>query len=135
MLNKIIVMGRLTRDPESKGTASGISAAAFTLACDRDYKTQDGKPETDFIDCIAWRGTADFVLKHFAKGRLLAVEGRLQVNTWTADDGSKRKNPQIIAERVYFADSKPKQGDADDTAYTTPAEAGFAAVDDAELPF
>lgn len=135
MLNKIIVMGRLTRDPESKSTASGISAAAFTLACERDYAPQGHDREVDFIDCIAWRGTADFVLKHFAKGRMLAVEGRLQINTWTADDGSKRKNPQIVAESVYFADSKPKQGDADDSAYTTPAEAGFTAVEDAGLPF
>lgn len=135
MLNKIIVMGRLTRDPERKNTASGISAAAFTLACDRNYAPQGGERETDFIDCIAWRGTADFVLKHFAKGRMLAVEGRLQINTWTADDGSKRKNPQIVAETVYFADSKPKQGDADDSAFTTAADADFTAVNDEELPF
>ena len=135
MLNKIIVMGRLTRDPERKNTASGISAAAFTLACERDYAPQGKEREADFIDCIAWRGTADFVLKHFAKGRMLAVEGRLQINTWTADDGSKRKNPQIVAENVYFADSKPKQGDADDSAFTTPADAGFTMVNDEELPF
>lgn len=135
MLNKIIVMGRLTRDPERKPTASGISAAAFTLACDRDYAPQGQERETDFLDCIAWRGTADFVLKHFAKGRMLAVEGRLQINTWTADDGSKRRSPQIVVESVYFADSKPKQGDADDAEYTAPAAADFTAVDDAELPF
>ena len=135
MLNKIIVMGRLTRDPEKKNTASGISAAAFTLACERDYVAQGQEREVDFIDIIAWRGVADFVLKHFTKGRMLAVEGRLQINQWTADDGSKRKAAQIVAENVYFADSKPKQGDADDAAYTTPADAGFTAVDDAELPF
>lgn len=135
MLNHITIMGRLTRNPESKGTASGISAAAFTLACERDYAAQGQERDVDFIDCIAWRGTADIVLKNFTKGRMMAVDGRLQIGTWTADDGSKRKNAQINVERVYFADSKPKQGDADDAAYTTPAEAGFTAVNDAELPF
>lgn len=135
MLNKIIVMGRLTRDPERKATASGITATTFTLACERDYAAQGQERDVDFIDCIAWRGTAEFVLKHFAKGRMLAVDGRLQINQWTADDGSKRRAAQIVAESVYFADSKPKQGAADDAAYTAPADAGFTAVEDAELPF
>ena len=98
-------------------------------------RPQGQEREVDFIDFIAWRGTADFVLKHCTKGRMFTVEGRLEINTWIADDGSKRKNPQIVAHRVYFADSKPKQGDADDSAYIAPADAGFTAVDDAELPF
>lgn len=131
MLNQIIIMGRLTRDPESKGTASGISAATFTLACERDYAPQGQERDVDFIDCIAWRGTAEFVLRNFAKGRMLAVEGRLQINTWTANDGSKRKNPQIIVERVYFADSKPKE------EAQAPVEGGSfgTEVDVPELPF
>lgn len=137
MLNKIIVMGRLVRDPESKPTASGISCAAFTLACERDYVPQGQERETDFLDCVAWRCTADFALKHFTKGRMAVVEGRLQINHWTATDGSKRKSAQIAAERVYFADSKPQRGEADDTSHipATPADAGFTAVEDAELPF
>lgn len=137
MLNKIIVMGRLTRDPERKATASGISAAAFTLACERSYAPQGKEREVDFIDCIAWRGAADVVLKHFAKGRMMAVEGRLQINPWTAEDGSKRRSAQIVAENVFFADSRPGRDDADDTSDmpTAPADAGFTPVEDAELPF
>ena len=137
MLNKIIAMGRLVRDPENKPTASGISCAAFTLACERDYVPHGQEREADFLDCVAWRGAADFALKHFTKGRMAVVEGRLQINRWTATDGSKRKSAQIVAERVYFADSKPQCGEADDTSHmpTAPADAGFTAVEDAELPF
>lgn len=137
MLNKIIVMGRLVRDPESKPTASGVSCAAFTLACDRDYVPKGQEREADFLDCVAWQRAADFAQMHFVKGRMAVVEGRLQINHWTATDGSKRKAAQIAAERVYFADGKPRRGEADDTSHmpATPAEAGFTAVEDAELPF
>lgn len=135
MLNKICIQGRLTRDPQKINTASGISGAAFTLACERDYAPPGHELEVDFLDFVARKSVADFVLKHCTKGRMFTVEGRLEINTWIADDGSKRKNPQIVANRVYFADSKPKQGDADDSAYTTQAEAGFSAVEDAGLPF
>ena len=116
MLNKIILMGRLTRDPELRRTQSGTAVASFTLAVDRDYKPQDGERETDFIDVVAWRGTAEFVFKYFSKGRMAVVEGRLQVRDWTDKDGAKRRNTEVIADSVYFGDSK-KVSESD-----TPAE-------------
>ena len=100
-------MGRLTKDPELRHTNSGVPVASFTLACDRDFTDkQSGEKETDFIDIVAWRGTAEFVSKHFTKGRMAAVSGRLQVRTWTDKDGNKRRNAEVQAENVYFADSK-----------------------------
>ena len=106
MLNKIILMGRLTRDPELRRTQSGTAVASFTLAVDRDYKPQDGERETDFIDIVAWRGTAEFVSKYFTKGRMAVVEGRLQVRDWTDKDGNKRRSTEVVADNVYFGDSK-----------------------------
>ena len=106
MLNKIILMGRLTRDPELRRTQSGTAVASFTLAVDRDYKPQDGERETDFIDIVAWRGTGEFVSKYFTKGRMAVVEGRLQVRDWKDKDGNKRRSTEVIADNVYFADSK-----------------------------
>ena len=106
MLNKIILMGRLTRDPELRKTGSGTAVTSFTLAVDRDFKTQDGEKETDFIDIVAWRGTAEFVFKYFAKGRMAVVEGRLQIRNWTDKDGGNRRSAEVIAESVYFGDSK-----------------------------
>ena len=115
MLNKIILMGRLTRDPELRRTQSGTAVASFTLAVDRDYKPQDGERETDFIDIVAWRGTGEFVSKYFSKGRMAVVEGRLQVRDWTDKDGNKRRSTEVVADNVYFGDSKrPESG--------TPAE-------------
>ena len=115
MLNKIIRMGRLTRDPELRRTQSGTAVASFTLAVDRDYKPQDGERETDFIDIVAWRGTGEFVSKYFSKGRMAVVEGRLQVRDWTDKDGNKRRSTEVVADNVYFGDSKrPESG--------TPAE-------------
>ena len=115
MLNKIILMGRLTRDPELRRTQSGTAVASFTLAVDRDYKPQDGERETDFIDIVAWRGTGEFVSKYFTKGRMAVVEGRLQVRDWTDKDGNKRRSTEVVADNVYFGDSKrPESG--------TPAE-------------
>lgn len=125
MLNKIIVMGRLVRDPESKPTASGISCAAFTLACERDYVPQGQERETDFLDCVAWRGTADFALKHFTKGRMAVVEGRLQIRDWTDRDGNKRRSAEVIADNVYFGDSKRDAAEAGG-AYAPPS-GGYAA--------
>ena len=116
MLNKIILMGRLTRDPELRKTGNGTAVTSFTLAVDRDYKPQDGERETDFIDVVAWRGTAEFVFKYFYKGRMAVVEGRLQVRDWTDKDGAKRRSTEVIADSVYFGDSK-KVSDSD-----TPAE-------------
>ena len=106
MLNKIILMGRLTRDPELRKTGNGTAVTSFTLAVDRDYKPQDGERETDFIDVVAWRSTAEFVSKYFTKGRMAVVEGRLQVRDWTDKDGAKRRSTEVIADSVYFGDSK-----------------------------
>ena len=106
MLNKIILMGRLTRDPELRTTQSGTKVAGFALAVERDYKDQSGEKETDFIDVVAWRGTAEFVSKYFTKGRMAVVEGRLQIRDWTDKDGGKRRSAEVIAENVYFGDSK-----------------------------
>ena len=106
MLNKIILMGRLTRDPDLRRTQSGTAVASFTLAVDRDYKPQDGERETDFIDIVAWRGTGEFVSKYFTKGRMAVVEGRLQVRDWTDKDGNKRRSTEVVADNVYFGDSK-----------------------------
>ena len=106
MLNKIILMGRLTRDPELRRTQSGTAVASFTLAVDRDYKPQDGERETDFIDIVAWRGTGEFVSKYFTKGRMAVVEGRLQVRDWKDKDGNKRRSTEVVADNVYFGDSK-----------------------------
>lgn len=106
MLNKIILMGRLTRDPELRHTQSGTAVAAFSLAVDRDFKDQSGERETDFIDIVSWRGTAEFVSKYFTKGRMAVVEGRLQMRDWTDRDGNKRRSFEVLASSVYFGDSK-----------------------------
>lgn len=106
MLNEIILMGRLTRDPELRHTQSGTKVASFALAVDRDYKDASGEKETDFIDIVAWRATAEFVSKYFTKGRMAVVKGRLQIRDWTDKDGGKRRSAEVVAESVYFADSK-----------------------------
>lgn len=113
MLNKIILMGRLTRDPELRRTQSGTAVTSFSLSVDRDFKGQDGEKETDFIDIVAWRNTAEFVSKYFTKGRMAVVEGRLQIRDWTDKDGGKRRSAEVIAENVYFADSKKAVSDSD----------------------
>ena len=110
MLNKIVLMGRLTRDPELRRTNSGAAVTSFTLAVDRDFKGQNGEKETDFIDVTCWRNTAEFVSKYFAKGRMAVVEGRLQMRDWTDKDGNKRRNAEVVADNVYFADSKSDAG-------------------------
>lgn len=106
MLNKIFIMGRLTRDPELRRTQSGIAVTSFTLAVDRDFKSQSGEKETDFIDVVAWRTTAEFVHKYFSKGRMAVVEGRLQMRDWTDKDGNKRRNAEVLADNIYFGDAK-----------------------------
>jgi len=111
MLNKIIIMGRFTRDPELRRTQSGTAVTSFAVAVDRDHKTQGGEKETDFIDVVAWRSTAEFVAKHFTKGRMAVVEGRLQMRDWTDRDGNKRRSAEVIADNVYFADSKREGSD------------------------
>ena len=107
MLNHITIMGRLTRDPELRRTGSGIAVASFSVAVDRDFGGRDGgEKETDFIDCVAWRQTGEFVSKYFTKGRMIVVSGRLQMRNWTDKDGNKRRSAEIVADNVYFGDSK-----------------------------
>ncbi len=107
MLNHIVIMGRLTRDPELRRTSSGIAVASFTLAVDRDFGSRDGgERETDFIDCVAWRQTGEFVSKYFAKGRMAVVSGRLQIRNWTDKEGNKRRTAEVVADNVYFGESK-----------------------------
>ena len=133
-LNKIILMGRLTRDPELRHTQSGTSVASFTLAVDRDFKDkQSGEKATDFIDIVAWRNTADFVSSYFSKGRMAVVEGRLQVREWTGTDGSKRRNAEVIADNIYFADSKRE--DTQRNAPLPSEQMTEVEDDNGELPF
>lgn len=107
MLNHITIMGRLTRDPELRRTGSGIAVASFAVAVDRDFADkQTGEKETDFIECVAWRQTGEFVSKYFTKGRMIVVDGRLQIRGWTDKDGNKRRTAEIVADNVYFGDSK-----------------------------
>lgn len=110
MLNKIIVMGRLVRDPELRTTGSGQSVVSFRVAVDRDFKSPNGEKETDFIDCVAWQKTAEFVAKYFQKGKLAAVEGRLQIRPWTDKTGGKRYATEIVANNVYFGASRTEDG-------------------------
>ena len=133
MLNRIIVMGRMTRDPELRRTNSGTAVASFTVAVDRDFKTQSGEKETDFIDVVAWRNTAEFVSKYFSKGRMAVVEGRLQLRDWTDKEGNKRRTAEIVADSVYFGDSKKDNESAQ--AQSEP-QGGFSEVeDDGDIPF
>jgi len=151
MLNHITIMGRLTRDPELRRTGTGVAVASFTLAVDRDFGGQGGERETDFIDCVAWRQTGEFVSKYFTKGRMAVVSGRLQIRNWTDKDGNKRRTAEIVADNVYFGDSK-RDGDNAGAAYAAPAAPAFGGYtapsatapasdfamlsdDDAQLPF
>ena len=129
MLNKIVLMGRLCKSPELRRTQSGTAVTSFTLAVDRDFKGQNGEKETDFIDIVAWRGTAEFVCNYFSKGRMAVVEGRLQIRDWTDKDGGKRRSAEIVADHVYFADSKRDQEAAAPQAFEELDE------DDGNLPF
>lgn len=127
MFNSITVMGRLVRDPELSIVGSGISMVKFTVACDRDRSEQDGTKKTDFIDCIAWRKTAEFISKYFTKGRLILVSGRLTIDSYTDKEGNKRKKAEVIVDNAYFGDSKK---DAESTGVSTggfqaPADSGY----------
>ena len=110
MLNKVIIMGRLVKDPELRRTQSGTAVTSFRIAVDRDFKGQDGSKQADFFDVVAWRATAEFVSKYFTKGRMAVVEGRLQIRDWTDKDGNKRRSAEVVADQVYFGDSK-RDGD------------------------
>ena len=138
MLNRIIVMGRMTRDPELRHTNSGTAVASFSLAVDRDFKSQSGEKETDFIDVVAWKNTAEFVSKYFAKGRMAVAEGRLQIRDWTDRDGGKRRSAEVVADNVYFGDSKSSDTQSAPASMNSVpvSEAEFQEVDDDwQLPF
>ena len=149
MLNHITLMGRLVRDPELRRTGSGVAVASFRIAVDRDYSPKDGgERKADFIDCVAWRQTGEFISKYFAKGRMIVVDGRLEMRDWTDKDGNKRISAEVIVENAYFGDSK-RDGDGAGSysapasgfgGYSAPAAApasDFAMLedDDAQLPF
>jgi len=135
MLNHIIVMGRLTRDPELRHTQSGTAVASFTIACDRDRTSKDAEKETDFIDCVAWGKTGEFVNQYFSKGRMAVVHGRLQIRTWKDKNDNLRKTAEINADSVYFGDSK-KDGQQSNSSKAGSA-GDYQELDgsDDELPF
>ena len=147
-MNQIVLMGRLTRDPELRHTQTGTAVASFSLAVDRGYASKDsGERQTDFIDIVAWRQTAEFVSKYFTKGQMAAVTGRLQIRDWNDKDGNKRRSAEVVADNVYFTESK-KSREASGTyaepksdfssGYTSPvATSDFAELDDddGDLPF
>ena len=143
MLNKIILMGRLCANPELRRTGSGTAVTSFSLACDRDFKSLSGEKETDFIEVVAWKNTAEFVSKYFSKGRMAIVEGRLQIRDWTDKDGGKRRSAEVIADNVYFGDSKRDGDSGTSGGYHTagrPMDVSandFAEIgeEDGELPF
>ena len=148
MLNHIVIMGRLTRDPELRRTGSGIAVASFTVAVDRDFGSREGgERETDFIDCVAWRQTGEFVSKYFTKGSKAVVSGRLQIRNWTDKEGNKRRTAEVVADNVYFGESKRQSEGGSYAAPAAPAFGGYSAPsapasdfamlddDDAQLPF
>lgn len=144
MLNKIFVMGRLTHDPELRRTGSGTPVCSFSIACDRDFKSQSGEKETDFFDVVAWRTTGEFVSKYFTKGRMVVVEGRLQIREWQDKEGNKRRSAEINADNVYFGDSRPAQAEGSSGPGEADAFKDFPPLDDfspiegssgKELPF
>ena len=141
MLNHIVIMGRMVRDPELRRTGSGVAVASFTLAVDRDFgKNENGEKETDFIDCVAWRSTGEFVSKYFTKGRMAVVSGRLQIRKWQDKEGNNRYTAEIVADNVYFGDSKNSNtdGNTDNYSNNTAAPASDFAMldgDDSALPF
>lgn len=139
MLNNITIMGRMTRDPELRRTGSGVAVASFTVAVDRDFGNS-GEKETDFIDCVAWRQTGEFVNKYFAKGSMIVVSGRLQIRSWTDKDGNKRRTAEVVADNVYFGDRKNQDthaGFVPNESVPAPSAQNFALLDDddAHMPF
>ena len=145
MLNRIIIMGRMTRDPELRYTPAGVAVTSFSLAVDRDFKDkQTGEKGTDFIDVVVWRSSAEFVAKYFQKGSMTAVDGRLQMRDWTDKNGGKRRSAEVIAENVYFAESRSvgqtgAQGERfNGVGASIPKYAGppdITAYDDEDVPF
>lgn len=147
MLNSISIMGRLSSDPQLRRTASGKAVASFSVACERDFKNQQtGEKEVDFIECVAWGGTAEMVEKYFHKGQMAVATGRLQLRDWTDKNGQKRRTSEILVNSIYFCGSKESGAQASsgaDNGYSTPAyqspapAANFVELedDDAQLPF
>ena len=153
MLNHITIMGRLTRDPELRYTQSQTPVASFTLAVDRDFGSRDGgEKQTDFIVCVAWRQTAEFVSKYFTKGSMAVVSGRLQIRDWTDREGGKRRSAEVVVDNMYFGESRRRDGDSGDSRSSSysnygnsgsagkssaPAASAFSELDDGdgELPF
>jgi len=152
-MNQVILMGRLTRDPELRHTQSGLPVASFSLAVDRRFGSKDGERQTDFIDCVAWRQTAEFLSKYFTKGRMCAVHGTLQIRDWQDKEGNKRRSAEVVVDNVYFCGDKREGGSGggdynrfddrnappiDDGYNATPSGGSDFAViedDDGELPF
>ena len=134
-LNRITIMGRLTRDPELRRTQSGAPVTSFTMAVDRDFKSQSGDKETDFIDVVAWRQTAEFVARYFTKGRMAVVEGRLQIRDWQDNNGNKRRSAEVIADSIYFGDSKPQGAQPAVHAVNVDASDFDEIEDDPDFPF
>lgn len=134
MLNHITLAGRLVRNPELRRTQNGTAVASFTLACERDFKNESGDREVDFIDCVAWRKTAELVSGYFTKGRMAIVSGRMQIRGWTDKDGNRRKSAEILVDNIYFGDSKPQ---AEDTATEATGAEPYSEIaeDDDQLPF
>ena len=125
MLNHIVIMGRITRDPELRYTQSQLPVASFRVAVDRDYGGRDGaERQTDFIDCVAWRSTAEFVSKYFSKGRMAVVDGQLIMHDWTDRRGNMHRNAEVVVSNVYFADSNPVKGDERSTYGGAPGGCG-----------
>lgn len=149
MLNHIVLMGRLVRDPELRRTGAGTAVASFTIAVDRDFSGKDSEKETDFIDCVAWRQTGEFVSKYFSKGRMIVVDGRLQVRKWQTKEGENRYSTEVIANSCYFGDSKKESSSSESYGggYTAPTGGYNAPIypdcgeypeltdDDGALPF
>lgn len=139
MLNKIFLQGRLVSDPELRNTNNGTAVASFRLAVDRDYKNQNGEKDVDFINIVAWRGSAEFVSRYFTKGRMALVEGRLQMRGYTDRDGNKRIAAEVVASNIYFGDSKRDSEPGANAAYdgppAAPPDMGELEDDDGELPF
>lgn len=136
MLNRVNIMGRLCAAPELKRTSSGTAVTSFTIACDRDFKGQNGERETDFIDVVAWRNTAEFICKHFSKGRMITLDGRLQIRSWKDQNGNNRKSTEIVAENAYFGDSKQSESYAErNECEVDPTPVIREEKEDGELPF
>lgn len=128
MLNNIVIMGRLTRDPELRRTSSGVAVASFTLACERDFAPQGEARGTDFIDIVAWRYTAEFVEKYFSKGQMAVVSGRLQIRNWEDKEGNKRRSAEILADHVYFDEAKRDKTTQGEPQYDP--QGGFSEIED-----